>query len=94
MRCFQCNAENALAAGQRLGFRDECDGCGADLHCCRNCAHHDPTAYNECRESSADRVSDRERANRCDWFQPGEGQGGTDDDRGAALSELEQLFKK
>lgn len=82
-----------LAAGDRVGFRDTCDGCGADLHTCRQCRHHDVSAYNECRESSAERVADRDRANRCEWFAPGDG-GGAGEGREGALSDLEALFKK
>jgi hypothetical protein len=93
MRCFQCDADHPLATGERVGFRDECASCGSDLHVCRNCAHHDPHAYNECRESSAERVGDRERANRCDYFQPGPGRGGNTGS-GAAFDDLEALFKK
>lgn len=95
MRCFACNAEIPLAAGERVGFRDTCAACGADVHACRNCVHHDPSAYNECREPNAERVGDRERSNRCDYFAPG---GGGDDAvaraQSAARSELEKLFKK
>ncbi len=95
MRCFACNAEIPLATGERVGFRDECPGCGADVHVCRNCGFHDPSAYNECREPSAERVDDRERANRCDYFRPGGGGGGA---RAAAQQkarhDLERLFKK
>ena len=61
MRCAACNARIVIAAGERIGFRDTCDGCSEDLHCCLNCAHHDPSAYNECREANSERVADRER---------------------------------
>lgn len=70
MRCFRCDATIELASGDRVGFRDDCERCGADLHVCRNCELHDPGAYNECREPQAERVADRERANRCEWFRP------------------------
>lgn len=95
MRCPSCDREVEIAAGARLGFRDACEGCGADLHCCRACAHYDPGAYNECREPRAERVLDKERANRCDEFAPGEG--GAAGARGAAeaaRTELDALFKK
>lgn len=94
MHCFACNEAVELASGERVGFRDACDGCGADLHVCKNCAHHDPTAYNECRESSSERVSDRDRANRCEYFVPGAGAGGSIGTRNRALDDLESLFKK
>jgi len=95
MRCFACGAEVALAAGERVGFRDACSRCGADLHTCRNCAHHDPAAYNECREPQAERVAERERANRCDYFTPGAGGGGAlAREQVAARGKLDTLFKK
>ena len=82
-----------MAAGESVGFRETCDRCAGDLHVCLNCAHFDPSAYNECRESSAERVLDRDRANRCDYFRPGSGAGVEDDGREEALSNLERLFK-
>ncbi len=95
MRCFACDAEIGLAAGERVGFRDTCDRCRADLHVCRNCELHDPAAYNECREASAERVGDRERANRCDYFSPSDrGGGAVKTARGGAKAELEALFRK
>ncbi len=95
MRCFSCDAAVELAAGERVGFRDSCDTCGTDLHVCRNCQHHDPSAYNECRESSAERVGDRERANRCDYFAPGDRAGGGPAEAASrARADLEGLFKK
>jgi hypothetical protein len=97
MECFACAAAIELAASERVGFRDSCEACGVDLHVCRNCAHHDPSAYNECRESSAERVADRDRANRCDYFRPAPGAATADpavDTTTQALSELDTLFKK
>ena len=95
MRCFACDAEIPLASGERVGFRDTCDACGADVHVCRNCGLHDPSAYNECREPGTERVSDRERGNRCDWFTAGEGGGGEVAKAAAkARTGLDGLFKK
>jgi hypothetical protein len=64
--CRGCAA--AIDAPARVGRRDTCPRCGADLHCCRQCRFHDPRAYNECREPQAERVVDKERANFCDYF--------------------------
>ena len=98
MLCFSCRAEITLGAGQSVGFRDTCDACQADLHVCLNCTHHDPSAYNECRESSAERVLDQDRANRCDYFRPlaveRPGVDGAVDERAEALDALENLFQK
>lgn len=85
--------------GGGVGMRDACPGCGADLHVCRNCAHHDPGAYNACREPGAERVLDKERANRCDLFAPGEGEGAGNAEAGDAArqrarEELDRLFRR
>lgn len=95
MQCFACGAAVELASGERVGFRDTCEACSADLHVCRNCAHHDPSAYNECRETNAERVSDRDRANRCDYFTPGVSAGAAAEGaRGDGRAALDALFKK
>ena len=82
-----------MAAGGSIGFRDECDGCRTDLHTCLNCAHHDVTAYNECRESNAERILDQDRANRCEYFRPGGRPPAKSDEGQAPISDLEKLFK-
>jgi hypothetical protein len=95
MRCFGCGTAVELRSGERIGFRDVCPRCGLDLHVCRNCAHHDPSAYNECREPNAERVGDRERANRCDYFAPRAAAcAGPADERERARASLEGLFRK
>jgi len=96
MRCAGCNREILLAAGERVGFRDTCEGCGADLHTCTHCENYDTSAYNDCREPSAEWVADRERANRCDWFRAVTGQGASGEDgaREQTLAQLDALFKK
>ena len=94
MLCQACQTEIPLAAGESVGFRDACDRCRADLHVCLNCDHHDLSAYNECRESNAERILDRDRANRCDYFRPCSGASAAGDGRTEAMSDLESLFKK
>jgi hypothetical protein len=95
MRCFACNASIELAAGERVGFRDCCERCGADLHVCQNCRHRDPGAHNQCREPNTEWISDRERANHCEYFTPGERGGGEAAKAAAAAkSQLDALFKK
>ena len=95
MRCFSCNALIELPAGERIGFADCCERCDADLHVCLNCRFHDPSAYNECGESSAERVRERDRANRCEYFSPGDREGGgVASARDATRSAFDDLFKK
>ena len=85
-----------LVRGEVVSRRDECSSCGADLRCCLNCTHYDPSKNNQCAESEADWVSDKESANFCDWFEPALGAqavgakaGGSDD----AKKAFEDLFK-
>ncbi|MCX8043548.1 MAG: hypothetical protein N3B18_05405 [Desulfobacterota bacterium] len=67
--CFLCNRKIDQT---RIGRTDVCPFCNADLHCCLNCRHYDAGAYNQCRESQAERIIDKERANFCDYFFPRE----------------------
>jgi hypothetical protein len=95
MGCFSCNAAVELAAGERVGFRDTCEKCDSDLHVCLNCTHYDSSAYNQCRESNAEWVSERERANRCDYFVYGDrSRDSAGDERARASTSLDDLFKK
>ena len=94
MQCHACQSVFPLASGESVGFRDDCDRCRADLHVCLNCAHHDPSAYNECRESNAERVLERDRANRCEYFRPASGEAPGEENREETLSDLEHLFHK
>jgi hypothetical protein len=93
MGCFSCNAAIELAAGERVGFRDTCEACDSDLHVCLNCIHYDSNAYNQCREPNAEWVSERERANRCDYFSYGDRLRDTASAERARTS-LDDLFKK
>lgn len=55
----------------RIGRRDECPHCHADLHVCLNCQFYDSAVYNECHESNAERVLEKDRSNYCDYFSVG-----------------------
>ena len=74
--------------------RDECPHCGESLHSCVYCFFFAPGHHNECREPMADRVTEKERSNFCDYFKPGTPGGSAEAPKGATLSSLEALFKK
>jgi hypothetical protein len=76
-----------------VGRRDECVFCKTDLHVCKNCEFYDSNSYNECRESSADVVKEKERANFCDFFKA-QARGNLVDQKAKMLSAAEALFKK
>lgn len=90
--CFSCHKANSFQA--KIGFRDECLHCRNDLHVCKNCEFYDPKAYNECRETSADVVREKDRANYCDYFNPRQGGASVDDQKAKLKAVAEALFKK
>jgi len=92
MKCFSCQKEVAIQ--EKVGRREECSHCHADLHVCKNCEFYDKTAYNECHESSADRVQDKERSNFCDYFSPSSKAGTKSNGKDDLLKAAEALFKK
>ena len=94
MNCFFCRKEFQI--GENVGRQDTCPHCNRDLRCCKQCKSYDPHAYNDCREVSAERIVEKERANFCDFFMlrgAGEEGGGLSRDKKAKRA-LENLFKK
>src|SRR5208337_1159379 len=95
MNCWNCARKIEVVAGDRVGFRDECPGCGRALHTCRNCGFYDPAYNNSCREPMAERVVDKERFNFCEYFKPGDAAVKPPArTKAGAQSKLEALFKK
>ncbi|MAF91377.1 MAG: hypothetical protein CL674_08890 [Bdellovibrionaceae bacterium] len=89
--CFSCHYVNSFP--ERVALREECEKCGSDLHCCKCCKFYDTGSYNECRETSADVVRDKERSNHCDYF-VANSNAGKDEEKDKMLSAAEALFKK
>jgi hypothetical protein len=58
------------------------------------CQFYDPKIYNECKESNADRVVDKEKSNFCDYYRFGPGSNSAEDQRLEALAKAAALFKK
>ena len=56
-----------MPAGPARG--DACPFCGSDLKVCLNCGFYDRAYHNECRETSAERVVAKDRANFCEFFE-------------------------
>ena len=68
MWCFKCANEIKLTGIP--GRLDECPQCRAELHCCLNCRFFEPPKPNNCMEPEAEYVTDKDRANFCELFQP------------------------
>ncbi len=93
--CRTCGTTNEIVG--IVGRRDTCGNCGADLRSCRHCRHHDPSGAGDCRETQAEPVPDKEKANFCDFFQPALGGAkGKGDNLSKAEAERkwEELFAK
>ena len=59
--CWSCGNEQIfdVKVGIKVGRRDSCPHCAADLHVCKNCKQWDPAIHNQCREPEAAFIRDR-----------------------------------
>ncbi|OUR93095.1 hypothetical protein A9Q84_21565 [Halobacteriovorax marinus] len=91
--CHACGKTLDLEANSKILRSDECPYCYAGLHCCKMCGFYDTSTYNECRESNADRILEKEKSNFCDYFvlKGGGGNGGNGKDN--LLDAANSLFK-
>ena len=94
--CWFCRADLPYRALAAVPRDSECPSCGRDLHVCRACRHHDPGVNNQCREPHAEWVTDRERANFCEFYQLADAPTGPGvADRSAEVrKKLDDLFRK
>ena len=67
--CWKCGASLAELS-LPLSRLDECKKCGAELHVCKLCEFYNLSVAKHCRETIAEEVKDKERANFCDYFKP------------------------
>lgn len=93
LRCYRCGT-SLEALSLPLSRLDECPECSVALHVCRQCEHYDPRVPRQCKEDGAEDVTEKSRANFCDWFKPGfdvfDGREKAAEDR--AKAEFEALF--
>jgi hypothetical protein len=95
--CHACGNEQIfdVKVGVKVGRRDSCPHCGADLHVCKNCRLYEPNLHNQCREPEAAFIRDRAEANFCMHFDFKDSDGFQQDTSVASAKEkLEALFKK
>jgi len=87
--CFHCKKE--LDSSTRPSRGESCPKCGSDVKVCLNCRFYDAGAYNQCREPSAERVVEKDRANFCEFFELSRepGKAAVED----PLAKLKELFK-
>lgn len=68
MHCYKCKAKLDLPS-KKIGFRQTCPTCLADLHVCKNCKHYMIGKPNDCNVPNTEYVSDREKNNFCEDFE-------------------------
>lgn len=92
-KCYSCKNELEFETNSSISRSEECPQCYANIRCCKMCKFYDQSAYNECREPSADRILEKEKSNFCDYFQIGSGSDENDAQKDA-LAAANALFKK
>jgi hypothetical protein len=92
LNCFSC--QTSLSFKDHIGRSEECLKCRADVRVCKNCEFYDAKVYNECRETSADPIREKERSNLCDFFRANQGARSGKNAQADLLAAAEALFKK
>lgn len=92
-KCYKCEQVLDIIVNKDLGRSDNCNGCFASLRCCMMCKFYDTSAYNECREPTAERILDKEKANFCDHFKVSDGNSDNESQKDSALDAANALFK-
>ena len=64
--CHRCGA--SVPGDTPVSRSAECESCSAPIRACLNCHFYEPGAHWDCRETIAEPVHDKERANFCDYF--------------------------
>jgi len=65
-RCYNC----AMALPADTDFRGNCPKCGTALHCCKQCAHFEPSTRFQCLKPIPERIAVKDAANQCSLFSP------------------------
>ncbi|MGH9719950.1 MAG: hypothetical protein ACRD8O_07035 [Bryobacteraceae bacterium] len=65
-RCFNCSSP----LPQGVTFNGNCPKCNAELHCCKQCAHFEPSTRFQCLKPIPVRIAVKDKANDCNLFSP------------------------
>jgi hypothetical protein len=63
-RCFSCST----TLPPDVDFGGTCPKCAADLHCCKQCAHFEPSTRFQCLKPVPVRIAVKDKANTCELF--------------------------
>jgi len=64
-RCYNC----ATTLPPDTDFKGNCPKCNAALHCCKMCAHFEPSTRFQCLKPIQARIAVKDQANECEWFE-------------------------
>ncbi len=65
-RCFNCS----VTLPSDTEFKGNCPKCNAPLHCCKQCAHFEPSTRFQCLKPIPVRIVAKDQANTCELFKP------------------------
>ncbi|MBK7929826.1 MAG: hypothetical protein IPJ98_20820 [Bryobacterales bacterium] len=65
-RCWNC----ATTLPHGIDFKGACPKCNSDLHCCKLCAHFEPSTRFQCLKPVPVRISPKDTSNQCELFSP------------------------
>ena len=65
-RCYSCST--TLHPGTDM--KGNCPKCSAALHCCKQCAHFEPSTRFQCLKPIPERIPYKDRVNECASFSP------------------------
>ena len=65
-RCYSCST--TLQPGTDM--KGNCPKCNAALHCCKQCAHFEPSTRFQCLKPIPERIPYKDRVNECASFSP------------------------
>lgn len=63
-RCWNCST--MLPSG--VDFTGNCPKCSSPLHCCKQCAHFEPSTRFQCLKPVPERVAYKDQVNQCSLF--------------------------
>ncbi len=63
-RCYNC----ATTLQNGTDFKGNCPKCGVPLHCCKQCAHFEPSTRFQCLKSIQVRIASKDQGNDCASF--------------------------
>jgi hypothetical protein len=65
-RCFNCST----TLPSDVDWKGNCPKCGAAIHCCKQCAHFEPSTRFQCLKPIPVRIALKDQANECELFKP------------------------